>query len=156
MTNRIQRNVSSLMAVSWPSLPIYDLYNDAVSITRYIESKYSTLSKYMVNTDLYCSGFINITPESNTNLQIEILLNTIWVSTVSWTPVSSNARSISFNQCVAYSYLLYELVLCAIFESHSSAGEEWNPSFLTIEYNIWSAINSFWRPELSVQRLTTL
>jgi hypothetical protein len=45
---RIRRNVSSLMALSWPSLGIYDMYNDAVSIPRYIELKYMKQLQYII------------------------------------------------------------------------------------------------------------
>lgn len=52
MMNMIHRNVSSLTA--WPTLPIYDLFNDAVNIPRYTESKYIKLLQYIIkNYGLY-------------------------------------------------------------------------------------------------------
>jgi hypothetical protein len=54
MMNMIHSNVRSLTAPSWPTLPIYDLFNDTVNIPGYTESKSIKLSQYIIkNYGLY-------------------------------------------------------------------------------------------------------
>ena len=53
------------MGLSWPTLPIYHLFNETVSIPRYTESKRIKHLRYIIknygHTNLYRSLYLTVT-----------------------------------------------------------------------------------------------